>query len=253
MTKIIATINQKGGVSKTTTALALGAGLKAKGYKVLLVDLDAQGNLSYSMGAEGSNFTIIDTLTKKVSAADIIQHLTQGDLLPTSPELALADTLLADTGKEYRLKEALEPVKGNYDYIVIDTPPSLSILTINALTACSDVIIPLQADVFSLQGVSQLYETINTVKKYTNDALKVRGFLLTRFSDRATLSKNIAEVLANAAKDFNTKLFKTKIRESIAVKEAQISKQSIFEYAPKSNPAKDYNAFIDEFLNERTV
>jgi chromosome partitioning protein len=250
MSKIIAIINQKGGVSKTTTALALGAGLTLRGHKVLLVDLDAQGNLSYSMGAEESTFTTIDVLTRKVKAANVIQRLPQGDLLPTSPELSLADKLLGDTGKEYRLKEALEPVKGNYDYIVIDTPPALGILTVNALTASSGVVIPAQADVFSLQGISQLYATINAVKQYTNPSLKVLGLLLTRFSGRAVLSKNIAGVMEETAKELETKLFNATIREGISIKEAQISKQSIFEYAPKSNPAQDYNDFIDELIKE---
>lgn len=250
MSKTIAIINQKGGVSKTTTALALGAGLTLRGYKVLLVDLDAQGNLSYSMGAEEANFTTIDVLSKKVKAADVIQHLEQGDLLPTSPELSFADKLLGDTGKEYRLKEALDPIKENYDYIIIDTPPALGVLTVNALTACTGVIIPAQADVFSLQGISQLYATIDAVKKYTNPSLKVMGLLLTRFSNRAVLSKNIAEVMEQTAHELDTKLFTATIREGIAIKEAQISRQSIFEYAPKSNPAQDYNDFIDELLKE---
>jgi chromosome partitioning protein len=250
MSKVIAIINQKGGVSKTTTAAAIGAGLTLRGYKVLLVDLDAQGNLSYSLGAEESNFTAIDVLTRKVKAAAVIQHLEQGDLLPTSPELALADKLLGDTGKEYRLKEALEPVKVNYDYIIIDTPPALGVLTVNALTACNGVIIPAQADVFSLQGISQLYETIWAVRQYTNPSLKVMGLLLTRYSGRAVLSKNIAGVMEQTAKYLNTKLFNKTIREGIAVKEAQISRQSIFEYAPKSNAAQDYSDFIDELLKE---
>jgi chromosome partitioning protein len=248
MTKIIAIINQKGGVSKSTTAAAIGAGLKVKGYKVLLVDLDAQGNLSYSLAAENSKFSVIDVLTKKVKAADIVQHLEQGDILITSRELAFADKLLSDTGKEYRLKEALEPIKGNYDFIIIDTPPALGVLTVNALTACDAAIIPAQADVFSLQGIGQLYATINAVKQYTNPKLKVLGILLTRFSGRAVLSKNIAEVMEQTATELNTKLFNTMIRESISIKEAQIMKKSIFEYAPKSNPALDYNQFIDELL-----
>lgn len=250
MTKTIAIINQKGGVSKTTTALALGAGLTLRGYKVLFVDLDAQGNMSYTLKAANKGFTVLDVLTKRALAVDAIQQLEQGDLLPSSPTLATADMMLTEIGKEYRLREALEKVKGNYDYIIIDTPPALGILTVNALTASTDVLIPAQADIYSLQGITQLYATLDAVKQYSNPSLKVMGLLLTRFSGRAILSRDIAEVMEETANKLKTKLFKTTIREGIAVKEAQISKQSLFEYAPKSNAAVDYQSFIDELLSE---
>jgi len=246
MIEIIAIINQKGGVGKTTTALALGAGLSLKGFKVLFIDMDAQANLTYTIGADHSGLTTIDLLTKTIKAKQIIQHTEQGDIIPASPALSGADTVITDVGKEYRLKEALEPLKGDYDYIIIDTPPALGILTVNALTACKWVVIPAQADVFSLQGIGQLHETIQAVRHYCNPGLTVRGILLTRYSPRAILSRDIADLIEQAAEQLQTKLFKATIREGIAIKEAQASQKNLFSYAPKSNVAADYTAFIDE-------
>ena len=168
MREVIAVINQKGGVGKSTTAQAIGQGLTLKGYKVLFVDLDAQGNLTYSLNASQSNKTVLEVLTKQVDAKDTIQKTATGDIMPSSLQLSGADLMLTEMGKEYRLKEALEPIKSKYDYIIIDTPPALGILTVNALTACTGVIIPAQADIYSLQGIGQLNSTIEAVKKYCN-------------------------------------------------------------------------------------
>lgn len=250
MKEILAIINQKGGVGKSTTAHALGAGLKQKGFSVLLVDLDAQGNLSYTFDADNLKLTTLDILSKKVDAHTAIQHLEQGDIIASTPNLAGADTILTTTGKEYLLKEALEQVQNDYDYIIMDTPPALGILTINALTACTGVIIPAQADIYSLQGISQLYGTIQTVKKYCNATLQIKGMLLTRYSSRAILSRDVADMIEQTAIQCETKLYKTKIRECIAIKEAQASKQNVFTYAPKSNAALDYTALVTEILGD---
>lgn len=248
MKDIIAVINQKGGVGKSTTALSLGAGLSLRGYKVLYADLDAQGNLSHTMKADTSGLTALDVLTQQATAAEVIQHTALGDIIPASPALAGADAVITATGKEYRLKEALEPVKGSYDYIVIDTPPALGVLTINALTACHSAVIPAQADIYSLQGINQLYTTIDTVRKYCNPSLSIKGILLTRYSARSILSRELAEVIEQTAQRFNTQLFSTPIRETVAVREAQASQQDIYSYAPKSNAAADYTAFVAELL-----
>ena len=245
-TKIYAVINQKGGVGKSTTAEALTAGLSLKGFKCLAIDLDAQGNFSYTAKAKTDGATALGVLMGEVKIQDAIQHTSRGDIIAASKALSGADAFITNTGKEYRLKEALESLQGAYDYIVIDTPPALGILTINALTACNSVIIPAQADIYSLQGIEQLAGTIKPVKKYCNPSLKISGILLTRYSPRAVLSREIAEQLAARLK---TKVFKTAIRENISVKEAQISQQSIFDYAPNSNAAKDYTAFIDELIS----
>ena len=249
MIKTIAIINQKGGVGKSTTALCVGAGLSLKGFKVLYIDLDAQGNLTYTLGADINGLTALDILTKEATAEQTIQRTAQGDVIAASPSLAGADTLITAVGKEYRLKEALEPIKEKYDYIIIDTPPALSVLTINALTACTGVIIPAQADIYSLQGISQLNNTIQTVKQYCNPSLEVMGIVLTRYSARAILSREVAEMIEQTATNLNTKLYKATVRENIAVKEAQASQQNIFEYAPKSNAAADYSALVDEIID----
>ena len=248
MTEAIAIINQKGGVGKSTTALALGAGLSLKGYRVLYIDLDAQGNITYTLGATDNGLTALDVLTGSAKAEQIVQHTAQGDVMPSSPALAGADTVINETGKEYRLKEAIEPLRGEYDYIIIDTPPALGILTVNALTACSGVVIPAQADIYSLKGIGQLHSTIQTVKRYCNPSLEIKGILLTRYNPRTILSREIAEIIDQTAQELQTRLFKTTIREAIAVKEAQLNQQDIYSYAPKSNATTDYKAFIDELL-----
>lgn len=250
MKEIIAVINQKGGVGKSTTAQAIGQGLLLKGYKVLFVDLDAQGNLSYSLGAEQNALTVLEVLTGKAKAKDVIVHLPQGDILPSNIQLSGADLTLTEMGKEYRLKEALEPLIKDYDYIIIDTPPALGILTINALTASTGVIIPAQADIYSLQGIGQLSTTFEAVKKYCNADLKLKGIVLTRYNKRAVLSRDVADLIQQTAQALNTKLYKTQIRETIAIKEAQIQKQSIFTYAPRSNAAIDYLELINEVIND---
>ncbi len=250
MKECIAVINQKGGVGKSTTAYALGAGLILKGYKVLFIDLDAQGNLSYNMGALSKPITSLEVLTGTATAQEAIVATKSGDLIPASPALASADALITTTGKEYRLKEALEPLKKSYDYIILDTPPALGILTVNALTACNSVIIPAQADIFSLQGIGQLSQTIQTVKRYCNPTLSIKGIVITRYSSRAVLTRDMIELLDDTARQLNTKLYKTKIRECIAIKEAQASQQDIYSYSSKSNATADYIQLIEEILEK---
>lgn len=246
--KIIAIINQKGGVGKSTTAFTLASGLKNKGYKTLCIDMDAQGNLSYTANANDDLLTIYDLLAEDADINQAIQHTKNFDLIASSKALSGADGFITDIGKEYKLKEILESVKNNYDYIIIDTPPALGILTVNALTACDSVIIPAQADIYSLQGIEQLSKTIQPIKKYCNDKLKIDGILLTRYSPRAILSREVAEIANDLAQNLNTKVFKSTIREAIAVKESQINKQSLFDYAPNSNVTNDYLNFVNELL-----
>jgi len=251
MKEAISVINQKGGIGKTTSALAIGAGLRLKGYRVLFIDLDPQGNLSYCLKAEPKNPTALEVLTHKAMLDNAIQTTPEADLLASSPALTGADFFITGAGKEYMLKVALNPVKGKYDYIIIDTPPALGILTINAMTASQGIIIPAQADIFSLQGIAKLYDTIKAVKLHTNPELKIKGILLTRHNSRTILSRDLAEIISATAKQLNTRLYKTTIRECIAIKEAQINQQDIFSYAPRSNASKDYKAFIEEMLKRR--
>ena len=248
MSKALAIINQKGGVGKSTTALAIGAGLSLKGYSVLFIDLDAQGNLSYTLGANTQGYNAMGVLQRPETAKEEIQHTPQGDIIASSPALAGADAVITETGKEYRLKEALESLSGAYDFCIIDTPPALGILTINALTACEGAIIPAQADIYSLQGISQLNSTIQTVKKYCNPALSIMGIVLTRYNGRSIIRREVAEMLERTAEQLHTKLYTSKIRECTALVEAQATKQNIYSYAPRSNATADYKALVDEIL-----
>lgn len=246
--KTITIINQKGGVGKSTTAHAIGAGLSIKGYKVLFIDLDAQGNLSYTLNADTRGYNALGVLERPQTIKEEIQQIGNIDILASSPNLAGADNIINQTGKEYRLKEALELVKDIYDYCVIDTPPALGIVTINALTASTGAIIPAQADIYSLQGISQLNQTIEAVKRYCNPNLYIMGIVLTRYSKRMIIRREVAEMLEETAKDLNTKLYNTKIRESIALVEAQAMKEDIYTYAPKSNATEDYMTLTEEII-----
>lgn len=248
MKEVITVTNRKGGTGKTATSHAIGAGLFHKGYRVLYVDLDSQCNLTYDTGIQASPLTSLEVLTGTATAQEAIQHTRTGDIIPAGPSLAVADTLIDGTGKEYRLKEALEPVYAEYDYCIIDTPPALGVLTVNALTACNSVIIPAQAEIHSLQGIGQLNDAIRAVKKYTNPQLTIKGILITRYNGRAVLSRDMLTNLEDIAGQLNTRVFSVPIRECISVKEAQASQQDIFTYAPRSNAVKDYTALIEEII-----
>lgn len=246
--KTIAIANRKGGVGKSTTAAALMAGLTSKGYKVLAIDLDAQRNLTSTMRAKADSKTALGVLTGDITAKEAIRQTESGDIIPASKALSGADATITDTGKEYRLKEALEPIEGVYDYCIIDCPPALGILTVNALTAANYVIIPAQADIYSLEGIEDLQETIQPVRKYCNPQLEIEGILLTRYSPRSILSRDVTTLAEQLAGKLGTFLYKATIREAVAVKEAQISQQSLFTYSPKAKVTEDYRAFIDELL-----
>lgn len=248
--QVIAVLNQKGGVGKSTTAQAIAAGFTLKGYKVLMVDMDGQQSLTTITGAKGGSYSVLDVLTLKCTATEAVIHTSSGDILTAAEGLGAADTLLKDTGREYRLKEVLKPVKKSYDYCIIDCPPSLGVLTINALTAADTCIVPAQADYLSLQAIGQLQGTINTVRTYTNRDLQIAGIVITRYSSRAVLSRDAVELIQAKAAEMGTRVFSAKVRECIALKEAQAVRQSIYDYAKRSNGAKDYQALIDEIAEE---
>lgn len=246
--KIIAIVNRRGGVGKTATAHALGAGLSQQGFRVLFIDLDSQANLTYDTGAAAGHYGAMDLLTGSAPTEEIITRTPQGDIIPASPALAGADILITGAGKEYRLKNALEPIQHNYDYAIIDTPPALGTITTNTLTAAQAVIIPAQAEIHSLQGIALINDTIHAIQAHTNPALTIDGILITRYNGRAIISKDMRDNLAGVAAALKTRLYNTPIRECIAIKEAQARQENIFSYAPRSNAAADYTAFINEFL-----
>lgn len=250
MTEIITLANRRGGVGKTATAHALGAGLSKRGYKVLFIDLDSQCNLTYDLSTKTVERSSLDVLLGECSASEAVVSTALGDLIPASPSLAGADKKVDDTGKEYRLKEALQPIKKKYDYIIIDTPPALGILTVNALTASDKVVITAQGEIHSLQGIDQLYNTIEAVRHFTNKKLKIEGILLTRYVARSIISKDMRDNIEAIAREIETKVF-TPIRECSAVKEAQATQTDIFTYSPRCNASKDYGLFVEDILSNK--
>lgn len=243
--RMAAIINQKGGVGKSTTASALAGALSRRGKRVLIIDLDAQGNLSYSMGSSPGGATAAELLDGSASLDDAIRSTVQGDLIASSPALANADRVMTDTGREYALKRALRGLSG-YDWVIADTPPSLGVLTVNALTACGGVLIPARADIFSLQGIGQLYKTIEAVREYCNSSLRVLGIVLTCYSARAAISRDSAAMIEETAGKIGGRLYSARIRECAAVREAQTLRRSLFDHAPKSTAAADYMALAEE-------
>jgi len=239
--------NQKGGIGKSTTALQLSAGLVAKKYSVLIIDADPQGNLSHTMRADPNAGGIFEALNGE-QIERLIQRTEHGDILASSPQLTGADKKFADYGSEYLLSKALKSIKEKYQYIIIDTPPQLGILTINTLIAANDLIIPLTADLYALMGLSQLLDTVERVQEHGNPNLRIAGLLLTRYSHRAILSRDLKESIETKAREMGTKLYNTIIREGIAIREAQTNRQNIFEYEPKSNASVDYMDFVNEYL-----
>lgn len=245
MTNIIAIANHKGGVGKTTSTQNIGAALSTKGKKVLLVDLDPQGNLSDAFGHDEVEISIYDALLEKAELP-IIPIVKNLDLVPSSLDLSVAEIELSGkTGREYVLKDLIDKVANNYDYILIDCPPSLGLLTINALTACKEVYIPLDAQYFSMKGLDKLIFIINQIKKRLNKTVEITGVFLTQFDSRVVVNKNIAEMVESS---FQKKVFKSRIRRNVALVEAPIENQDIFTYAPKSNGAKDYLDLAKEIL-----
>jgi len=249
--KAIAIFNQKGGVGKTTTNINLAACLALKGKKILILDIDPQGNTTSGMGIskKGLEKTMYEVLiSDKLEPADAIipTRIKNLDIIPASVQLAGAEIELVQLeGREKRLKKALDKIKGNYDYIFIDCPPSLGLLTINSLTAVDSVLIPIQCEFYALEGVSQLMSTIDLVKKNMNTNLEIQGVILSMFDGRTNLSIQVVE---EVKKYFKEKVYTTVIPRNVRLAEAPSYGMPITEYDPKSKGAEAYFEFAEEFL-----
>lgn len=250
--KVITITNQKGGVGKTTTAHILSTGLAGRGFRVLAVDIDPQTNLTYTAGIIPGEVqpTLYELFKGTADSSLQVTHKTKTgfSIIPGSLDLAGADMEFTKTGREYILKEILQPLKESFDFCIIDTPPTLGILTVNALTASDTVIIPMGADIYSLQGLAQLQGLIENVQRYSNPSLTVAGLLLTKFNARAVINRELRETMWQVARNLDTFLFTTAIREAVAIKEVQFLQGDIFKEYPRANITRDYINFINEFL-----
>ncbi len=249
MGKIIAIANQKGGVGKTTTAVNMSTILAKKGKKVLLIDTDPQGNATSGLGVEKEvEFSTYDLLISDVPAEDIIEKTSIKNLsiCPSNMNLAGAEVqLVSMMSREQRMKEKLDVIKKNYDFILIDCPPSLGLITLNAFTASDSVLIPVQCEYFALEGLGQLLNTVELVRKHLNKNLYIEGALLTMYDIRTNLAN---QVVKEVKKFFQNKVYKTVIPRNVRVSEAPSYGVPITIYDPKSKGAKSYEKFTKEFI-----
>jgi len=219
------------------------------GKSVLAIDLDPQGNLSFSLGAESEDaYTIYNVFKGEVDLYDVIRHTESCDVVCSNILLSGAELELTSIGREHILKDQLDQLAADYDYVVIDTPPALSILTINAYTAANWLVIPMIPEILSLQGLSQLKETIFAVKKYFNNSLEVRGILLNQYNPRLILTKEVEELSSLVAEQLDTDVFETKILKSVTLAEAPAHGKTIIDYAPRSKSAAEFKDLTCEIL-----
>ena len=249
MGKVISIANQKGGVGKTTTTVNLGTILARKGKKVLLIDADPQGNATSGLGVEKEvEFSTYDILVNDTEIDDAIQETIIKNLkvCPSNINLAGAEVeLVSMMSREQRLKEKLEEAREKFDYILIDCPPSLGLITLNSFTASDSVLIPVQCEYYALEGLGQLINTINLVKKHLNKNIQIEGALLTMYDIRTNLSN---QVVKEVKKYFDNKVYKTVIPRNVRLSEAPSYGMPITEYDPRSKGAKSYIKFAKEFL-----
>jgi chromosome partitioning protein len=246
--RVLAFANQKGGVAKTTSTVNLAAALVERGKRVLVIDLDPQSNLTMSQGfdPEGLERSMFDVLVHRTPIEDVLQH-NEFDLAVASIDLAGAELALSSMiGRERALEKALLPVRADYDFILIDTPPSLGLITINALTAADGVIVPVQCEYLSLRGLVQLENTLAMIRENLNPRVRIVGILPTMFDGRLLHSREAIEILRE---HFGDIVFETRIRKTIRYAEAPVKGQSVLRYDPDGNAAAAYRELAEEVLS----
>jgi chromosome partitioning protein len=247
--RVLALANQKGGVAKTTSTLNLGVALGQRGLRVLLIDLDPQSNLTMSQGIDPERVerSMFDVLVHKVPIADVIEHR-EVDIAVASIDLAGAELALASMiGRERALEKAIMPVRADYDFVLIDTPPSLGLLTINALTAASGVIVPVQCEYLSLRGLVQLEATLQTIRDNLNPDVRIRGILPTMLDTRLLHAREALELLE---RNFGGLVFRTRVRKTVRLAEAPVAGKSVMAYDPRGPAAEAYRELAEEVLND---
>ena len=253
MGRVIAVANQKGGVGKTTTAINLSACLAEKGQKVLAIDMDPQGNMTSGLGIDKDEVekNIYDLMIGQVGVEEVLQKeaIENLDIIPTSIDLSAAEIeLIGVDDKEFIIRNAVQPIKDDYDYIIIDCPPSLSLLTVNAMTTADSVLVPIQCEYYALEGLSQLIHTVNLVKERLNPNLEMEGVVFTMYDSRTNLS---AQVVENVKSHLNQKVYRTVIPRNIRLAEAPSYGQPINIYDPKSAGAESYLALAEEVIDRK--
>jgi chromosome partitioning protein len=246
--QVIALANQKGGVAKTTTTLNLAVALKELGHEVLVVDLDPQGNLTMSQGMNPDEVerSMFDVLVRALPIEEVI-HRAEVDIAVSSIDLAGAELALSSMiGRERALQKALLPVRNRYDYILVDTPPSLGLLTINAMTAADGVIVPVQCEYLSLRGLVQLEGTLSMIRENLNPSVEIRGILPTMFDSRTVHAREAIEMLKE---NFGDLVFDTRIRKTVRYAEAPVQGASVLKYDPRGPAAEAYRQLAKEVLN----
>ena len=244
MGRVIAVANQKGGVGKTTTAINLSACLAEKGQKVLAIDMDPQGNMTSGLGIDKDELMIGQAGVDEVLQKEAIENL---DVIPTSIDLSAAEIeLIGVDDKEFIIRNAVQPIKDDYDYIIIDCPPSLSMLTINAMTTADSVLVPIQCEYYALEGLSQLIHTVELVKERLNPVLEIEGVVFTMYDARTNLSLQVVE---NVKENLQQNIYKTIIPRNIRLAEAPSYGMPINLYDPKSTGASAYQRLADEVMN----
>ena len=245
--QIISLVNKKGGVAKTTTALALANGLSKRNFSVLAIDCDPQANFSKASGGEDDVVGTFDILTSKENINEAIQELHAYHLIGADKRLSSIDVALNKPGREFMLKKALYQLNRNYDFCVIDNPPALNVAVANSLVASNKIIICSSAEAFALDGLMELSATLDDVHQFMNPALIVDGILITIFNPRTIIGQHMKEQLSRIALVMNTRVYKSVIRRCNTISVSQSDRKSIFDY-PATNAAHDYDNFLDEFL-----